>query len=74
MPSKVFMLPQNTQLNFLIINLHIFVELSNIMFSLRFYSGLEEGRQGPPGVPGIYIHKLSTDFLVPSVNHFVESF
>ena len=32
-----------------------------------------EGRQEPPGVPGIYIHVLTTDFLITSVNHFVES-
>ena len=32
-----------------------------------------EGRQGPPGVPGIYIHKPSTDFLNSNVNHFVVS-
>jgi len=33
-----------------------------------------ECRQGPLGVPGIYIHKLPTDFIFTSVNHFVESF
>ena len=29
--------------------------------------------QGPPGVPGIYIHVPSTDLLISSVNHFVVS-